>query len=247
MKKILIFTLILIISCSQAESILEKEDSESDSANSSNEPIASTNDNLKSLEERLAKLESTIENNTLALSAIENNTLALENLSKAISSSGAISVENNSPLVVEIDKSDEEDYGKSPNNPVKYGKSMKINLFSDWVLSWDEDKEISTKISNTIYADADASIEFEGLDEIIIDAEKYHSTFAFVFDNSGWIPDSGIVKLPDTFKRFNNLQNLMKNDNILEFTHTIDYDPLKDDLMKKGFHGQTLEFEYIFK
>ena len=99
MKKILIFTLILILSCSQAESILEKEDSESDSANSSNESIASTNDNLKSLEERLAKLESTI----------ENNTLALENLSKAISSSGAISVENNSPLVVEIDKSDEED------------------------------------------------------------------------------------------------------------------------------------------
>ena len=118
MKKILIFTLILILSCSQAESILEKEDSESDSANSSNEPIASTNDNLKSLEERLAKLESTIENNTLALSTIENNTLALENLSKAISSSGAISVENNSRLVVEIDKSDEEDYGKSPNNHI---------------------------------------------------------------------------------------------------------------------------------
>tara|TARA_B100000579_G_scaffold407856_1_gene395451 strand:+ start:1067 stop:1765 length:699 start_codon:yes stop_codon:yes gene_type:complete len=232
MKKILIFTLILILSCSQAESILEKEDSESDSANSSNEPIASTNDNLKSLEERLAKLESTI----------ENNTLALENLSKAISSSGVISVENNSPLVVEIDKSDEEDYGKSPNNPVKSGKPMKINLLNDWLLSFGEEKT-----SNTIYADTNATIEFEGMDEITIDADKYRSTLPLVFGNSGWIPDSGIVKLPDTFNRFNNLQNLMKNDNILEFTHTIDYDPLKDDFMKKNFHGQTVEFEYIFK
>ena len=233
MKKILIFTLILILSCSQAESILEKEDSESDSANSSNEPIASTNDNLKSLEERLAKLESTI----------ENNTLALENLSKAISSSGAISVENNSPLVVEIDKSDEEDYGKSPNNPVKSGKPMKINLLNDFMLSFGEEK-----ISNTIYAWPTATIEFEGMDEITIDADKYHSTFPLVFGNSGWIPDSGIVKLPDTFNRFNNLQNLMKNDNILEFTHTVDCDTSKcDTFEEKQFHGQTFEFEYIFK
>ena len=233
MKKILIFTLILILSCSQAESILEKEDSESDSANSSNESIASTNDNLKLLEERLAKLESTI----------ENNTLALENLSKAISSSGAISVENNSPLVVEIDKSDEEDYGKSPNNPVKSGKPMKINLVNDFMLSLGEEK-----ISNTIYADTNATIEFEGMDEITIDAEKYHSTFPLVFGNSGWIPDSGIVKLPDTFNRFNNLQNLMKNDNILEFTHTVDCDRHGcDTFQQKQFHGQTFEFEYIFK
>ena len=232
MKKILIFTLILILSCSQAESILEKEDSESDSANSSNESIASTNDNLKSLEERLAKLESTI----------ENNTLALENLSKAISSSGAISVENNSPLVVEIDKSDEEDYGKSPNNPVKSGKPMKINLVKDFMLSLGEEK-----ISNTIYADTNATIEFEGMDEITIDTEKYHSTFPLVFGNSGWIPDSGIVKLPDTFPLSGNLQTLMKNDNILEFTHTIDCDAGGCDSIKKMLHGQTFEFEYIFK
>ena len=232
MKKILIFTLILILSCSQAESILEKEDSESDSANSSNESIASTNDNLKSLEERLAKLESTI----------ENNTLALENLSKAISSSGAISVENNSPLVVEIDKSDEEDYGKSPNNPVKSGKPMKINLMEDSLLSWGEEK-----ISHTIYADTNATIEFEGMDEITIDTEKYHSTFPLVFGNSGWIPDSGIVKLPDTFPLSGNLQTLMKNDNILEFTHTIDCDAGGCDSIKKMLHGQTFEFEYIFK
>ena len=242
MKNLLIFTLILILSCSQAESILEKEDSESDSANSSNESIASTNDNLKSLEERLAKLESTIENNTLALSTIENNTLALENLSKAISSSGAISVENNSPLVVEIDKSDEEDYGKSPNNPVKSGKPMKINLMEDSLLSWGEEK-----ISHTIYADTNATIEFEGMDEITIDTEKYHSTFPLVFGNSGWIPDSGIVKLPDTFPLSGNLQTLMKNDNILEFTHTIDCDAGGCDSIKKMLHGQTFEFEYIFK
>ena len=232
MKKILIFTLILILSCSQAESILEKEDSESDSANSSNEPIASTNDNLKSLEERLAKLESTI----------ENNTLALENLSKAISSSGVISVENNSPLVVEIDKSDEEDYGKSPNNPVKSGKPMKINLVNDFMLSLGEEK-----ISNTIYADTNATIEFEGMDEITIDAEKYHSTFPLVFGNSGWIPDSGIVKLPDTFPLSGNLHTLMKNSNILEFTHTIDCNSGGCDSMGIVHHGQTLEFEYIFK
>ena len=233
MKKILIFTLILILSCSQAESILEKEDSESDSANSSNESIASTNDNLKSLEERLAKLESTI----------ENNTLALENLSKAISSSGAISVENNSPLALEIDKSDEEDYGKSPNNPVKSGKPMKINLVNDFLLSLGEEK-----ISNTIYADTNATIEFEGMDEITIDAEKYHSTFPLVFGNSGWIPDSGIVKLPDTFPLSGNLQTLMKNDNILEFTHTVDCDRHGcDTFEQKQFHGQTFEFEYIFK
>ena len=233
MKNLLIFTLILILSCSQAESILEKEDSESDSANSSNESIASTNDNLKSLEERLAKLESTI----------ENNTLALENLSKAISSSGAISVENNSPLVVEIDKSDEEDYGKSPNNPVKSGKPMKINLVNDFMLSLGEEK-----ISNTIYADTNATIEFEGMDEITIDTEKYHSTFPLVFGNSGWIPDSGIVKLPDTFPLSGNLQTLMKNDNILEFTHTVDCDRIGcDTFEQKQFHGQTFEFEYIFK
>ena len=233
MKNLLIFTLILILSCSQAESILEKEDSESDSANSSIEPIASTNDNLKSLEERLAKLESTI----------ENNTLALENLSKAISSSGAISVENNSPLALEIDKSDEEDYGKSPNNPVKSGKPMKINLLNDWLLSFGEEKT-----SNTIYADTNATIEFEGMDEITIDAEKYHSTFPLVFGNSGWIPDSGIVKLPDTFPLSGNLQTLMKNDNILEFTHTVDCDRHGcDTFQQKQFHGQTFEFEYIFK
>ena len=197
---------------------------------------------MKSLEERLAKLESTIENNTLALSTIENNTLALENLSKAISSSGAISVENNSPLVVEIDKSDEEDYGKSPNNPVKSGKPMKINLMEDSLLSWGEEK-----ISHTIYADTNATIEFEGMDEITIDTEKYHSTFPLVFGNSGWIPDSGIVKLPDTFPLSGNLQTLMKNDNILEFTHTIDCDAGGCDSIKKMLHGQTFEFEYIFK
>ena len=228
MKKILIFTLILILSCSQAESILEKEDSESDSANSSNEPIASTNDNLKSLEERLAKLESTI----------ENNTLALENLSKAISSSGAISVKNNSPLALEIDKSDEEDYGKSPNNPVKSGKPMKINLMEDSLLSWGEEK-----ISHNIYANPAATIEFEGMDEITIDWKKYSSTL--FFNNYGYF-GGGNLKLPDTFPLQPNFLALMNN-NILEFTHTIDCDAGGCDSIKKMLHGQTFEFEYIFK
>ena len=119
---------------------------------------------------------------------------------------------------------------------------MKINLMEDSLLSWGEEK-----ISHTIYADTNATIEFEGMDEITIDTEKYHSTFPLVFGNSGWIPDSGIVKLPDTFPLSGNLQTLMKNDNILEFTHTIDCDAGGCDSIKKMLHGQTFEFEYIFK
>ena len=233
MKYLLLIFTILIFSCSGAESILERDNSQSVSATPSIEPISSTNEELKLIEERLTELAS----------AIENNTIALENLSKSISSANIISDQNNPPLVEEIEKSDEEDYGKSPNNPVKSGKPMKINLVNDFMLSLGEEK-----ISNTIYADTNATIEFEGMDEITIDAEKYHSTFPLVFGNSGWIPDSGIVKLPDTFNRFNNLQNLMKNDNILEFTHTVDCDRIGcDTFEQKQFHGQTFEFEYIFK
>ena len=96
--------------------------------------------------------------------------------------------------------------------------------------------------------DGGLEIEFEGMDEITIDTEKYHSTFPLVFGNSGWIPDSGIVKLPDTFPLSGNLQTLMKNDNILEFTHTVDCDRIGcDTFEQKQFHGQTFEFEYIFK
>lgn len=233
MKYLLLIFTILIFSCSGAESILERDNSQSVSATPSIEPISSTNEELKLIEERLTELAS----------AIENNTIALENLSKSISSANIISDQNNPPLVEEIEKSDEEDYGKSPNNPVKSGKPMKINLVNDFMLSLGEEK-----ISNTIYADTNATIEFEGMDEITIDADKYHSTFPLVFGNSGWIPDSGIVKLPDTFNRFNNLQNLMKNDNILEFTHTVDCDRIGcDTFEQKQFHGQTFEFEYIFK
>jgi hypothetical protein len=233
MKKILIFTVIFLLSCSQAESFVnERDDTQSVSATPSMEPIASTNDDLKSLEERLTKLES----------AIENNTLAVENLTKSISSSSVISGQNNSPLVEEIDKSDEEDYGKSPNNRVTKAKTMKINLLEDWLLSLGEEK-----ISNTIYANQNSTIEFEGLDEITIDAEKYNNSIPLVFGSSGPIPNTGIVKLPDIFPLSINILNLMKNSNILEFTHTIDYDPSKDDEIKKQFHGQTFEFEYIFK
>jgi len=235
MKKILIFTLIFLLSCSQAESFVnERDNTQSVSATPSVPPVVSTNDDLKSLEERLTKLES----------AIENNTLALEKLTKSISSSNVISVENNSPLVEEIDKSDEEDYGKSPNNPVTKAKPMKINLLEDLLLSLGEEK-----ISNTIYANQNSTIEFEGLAEITIDDKKISKSIPWVFGNSGFFDefDGGILKLPDTLHIGSNVTKLMLNSNIFEFTHTIDYDPSKDDEIKKQFHGQTFEFEYIFK
>ena len=136
MRHLLLIFTILIFSCSGAESILERDNTQSVSATPSIEPIASTNDDLKSLEERLTELES----------AIENNTLALENLSKSISSANIISDQNNPPLVEEIEKSDEEDYGKSPNNPVKVGKPLEVDMLSDLLEIMGDSKYIS-KIS----------------------------------------------------------------------------------------------------
>ena len=104
MRHLLLIFTILLVSCSGAESILERDNTQSVSATPSIEPIASTNDDLKSLEERLAELES----------AIENNTLALENLSKSISSANLISDQNNSTTSSYLGYEDE-DYGKSPN------------------------------------------------------------------------------------------------------------------------------------
>ena len=228
MKKILIFTVIFLLSCSQAESFVnERDDTQSVSATPSMEPIASTNDDLKSLEERLTKLES----------AIENNTLALEKLTKSISSSNVISVENNSPLVVEIDKSDEEDYGKSPNNPVTKAKPMKINLLEDLLLSLGEEK-----ISNTIYANLNSIIEFGGLDEItqVSEQDYFFGDLGFTYANSK-------IKLPALFPIANNLNSLIQNENKLEFKFTVE--PPKNgppDPIVQMFIGQTFEFEYIF-
>jgi hypothetical protein len=241
MKKILIFTLILILSCSQAESFVnERDNTQSVSATPSVPPVVSTNDDLKSLEERLTKLESAIENNTLALenlTAIENNTLALEKLTKSISSSNVISVENNSPLVVEIDKSDEEDYGKSPNNPVVEGKPITINIFEDMI------KQISEeKISRTIYVTPKSIIEFQGdVDEItqVSEQDYFFGDLGFTYANSK-------IKLPALFPIANNLMSLIQNENKLEFKFTVE--PPKNgppDLILQMFIGQTFEFEYI--
>ena len=142
---LLIFT-ILIFSCSGAESILERDNSQSVSATPSIEPISSTNEELKSIEERLTELES----------AIEKNTIALENLSKSISSANIISDQNNPPLVEEIEKSDEEDYGKSPNNPVKVGKPLEVDLLSDLLEIMGRDSEYISKI----YLEKDAEVIF---------------------------------------------------------------------------------------
>ena len=228
MKKILIFTVIFLLSCSQAESFVnERDNTQSVSATPSVPPVVSTNDDLKSLEERLTKLES----------AIENNTLALEKLTKSISSSNVISVENNSPLVVEIDKSDEEDYGKSPNNPVVEGKPITINIFEDMI------KQISEeKISRTIYVTPKSIIEFQGdVDEItqVSEQDYFFGDLGFTYANSK-------IKLPALFPIANNLMSLIQNENKLEFKFTVE--PPKNgppDLILQMFIGQTFEFEYI--
>ena len=112
MKYILLTFLIFIISCSEAESILERDNSQSISATPSIEPMASTNDDLKSLEERLNKLES----------AIENNTIVLDELSNLISSS-TIVVQSNNPTEENSETIDStkfylDGYGRTADNPV---------------------------------------------------------------------------------------------------------------------------------
>ena len=145
MRHLLLIFIILIVSCSGAESILERDNSQSVSATPSIEPISSTNEELKLIEERLTELAS----------AIENNTIALENLSKSISSANIISDQNNPPLVEEIEKSDEEDYGKSPNNPVKVGKPLEVDMVSDLFEIMGDSKYISK-----IYLEKDAEVIF---------------------------------------------------------------------------------------
>ena len=145
MRHLLLIFTILIFSCSGAESILERDNSQSVSATPSIEPISSTNEELKLIEERLTELAS----------AIENNTIALENLSKSISSANIISGQNNPPLVEEIEKSDEEDYGKSPNNPVKVGKPLEVDMVSDLFEIMGDSKYISK-----IYLEKDAEVIF---------------------------------------------------------------------------------------
>ena len=101
---LIIFLAIFSISCSSNPSNEAINDKSNILSTNTSEPITSTNDDLKSLEERLTKLESAIENNTLEPtetstnddlksleerltkleSAIENNTLEPTETSKPV-------------------------------------------------------------------------------------------------------------------------------------------------------------------
>ena len=144
MKYILLTFLIFIISCSQAESILERDNSQSVSATPSTEPFNSSNEDLKSLEDRIKKLES----------VIVNNTLALEKLTKSLESSNSVSVQNNNSNDVIVAK-DSKTYGKTIDNPVVENQALKINLIGD----------LFSKDSINLYVSSvDSQIIFEGVD-----------------------------------------------------------------------------------
>jgi len=240
MKKILIFTLILILSCSQAESILEKEDSESDSANSSIEPISSTNEELKLIEERLTELAS----------AIENNTIALENLSKSISSANIISDQNNPPLVEEIEKSDKEDYGKSPNNPVKVGKPLEVDMVSD-LFEIIGDSEYIPKIylekdAEVIFGPADGYPNSSMSDRIINKTETFPTAVPINFEDAQTNKPISLsykdeYELPVKFSLSNNSgiagNHLIKNPLIFDLMVLSDAAVLK---------GQVFNYKYLF-
>jgi len=236
MKYILLTFLIFIISCSEAESILERDNSQSVSATPSIEPIASTNDDLKSLEERLTELES----------AIENNTLALENLSTSISSANLISGQNNSPLVVEIEKSNEEDYGKSANNPVKVGKPLEVDMESDLFEIIGDSGYISK-----IYLEKDAEVIFGPVDgypiksksDVFINRTEF-SLFPLNFEDAQTnepivLFDKDEYQLPVKF-------SLSNNGFYIAYFST---QPLIFDVMvlsEKSFEGEVIKYKYLF-
>ena len=221
MKYILLTFLIFIISCSEAESILERDNSQSVSATPSIEPMASTNDDLKSLEDRIKKLES----------VIENNTLALEKLTKSLESSNSVSVQNNNSNDVIVAK-DSKTYGKTIDNPVVENQALKINLIGD----------LFSKDSINLYVSSvDSQIIFEGVDEIIQTSEK------IIFITSDNLPVTSYkeakISLPKTYILGD---NLLSNKGIVKFKHKVIYNPKKDgqDIIKQGLHGATFDFEY---
>ena len=236
MKYILLTFLIFIISCSEAESILERDNSQSVSATPSIEPMASTNDDLKSLEERLTELES----------AIENNTLALENLSTSISSANLISGQNNSPLVVEIEKSNEEDYGKSANNPVKVGKPLEVDMESDLFEIIGDSGYISK-----IYLEKDAEVIFGPVDgypiksksDVFINRTEF-SLFPLNFEDAQTnepivLFDKDEYQLPVKFSLSNN--NFYK---AYFSTQPLIFDVMV--LSEKSFEGVVFKYKYLF-
>jgi len=189
---------------------------------------------LKSLEDRIKKLESVIENNTLALeleSVIENNTLALEKLTKSLESSNSVSVQNNNSNDVIVAK-DSKTYGKTIDNPVVENEALKINLIGD----------LFSKDSINLYVSSvDSQIIFEGVDEIIQTSEE------ITFITSDNLPVTSYkeakISLPKTYILGD---NLLSNKGIVKFKHKVIYNPKKDgqDIIKQGLHGATFDFEY---
>jgi len=221
MKYILLTFLIFIISCSEAESILERDNSQSVSATPSTEPFNSSNEDLKSLEDRIKKLES----------VIENNTLALEKLTKSLESSNSVSVQNNNSNDVIVAK-DSKTYGKTIDNPVVENEALKINLIGD----------LFSKDSINLYVSSvDSQIIFEGVDEIIQTSEE------ITFITSDNLPVTSYkeakISLPKTYILGD---NLLSNKGIVKFKHKVIYNPKKDgqDIIKQGLHGATFDFEY---
>lgn len=230
MRYLLIIFTILIVSCSGAESILERGDSESDSSNPSNEAIDSTNDDLKSLEERITKLES----------AIENNSLALENLTKSISSS-TIVVQSDNLSEENSEKSDGtnfyiDGYGRTADNPVveniplimELGEDLRSTLLSGI-------NEIEIYVSSM-----QSEIIFEGLDEVIHASE---SNLTFInTDNTPFITNKGDqITLP---KRFRLGLNMSQNKGIIKLEHKYIHDYEADYGLGAMFDGLIFEFEY---
>tara|TARA_B100000579_G_C22582648_1_gene734247 strand:- start:54 stop:755 length:702 start_codon:yes stop_codon:yes gene_type:complete len=231
MRHLLLIFTILLVSCSGAESILERDNTQSVSATPSIEPIASTNDDLKSLEERLTELES----------AIENNTLALENLSKSISSANLISDQNNSTISSYLGYEDE-DYGKSPNNPILEGYPLKIDLREEFIKAFNKEK----KSSSTIYWKGEgANIEFFGDGEEITIVSKEQ----LFFSDLGFISGDSKIKLPATFPINNNLKSLNENDMtiVLEITVAPPEGNSPIDPVYMMLIGESFEYEYTFK
>ncbi len=221
MKYILLTFLIFIISCSEAESILERDNSQSVSATPSTEPFNSSNEDLKSLEDRIKKLES----------VIENNTLALEKLTKSLESSNSVSVQNNNSNDVIVAKNSKT-YGKTIDNPVVENEALKINLIGD----------LFSKDSINLYVSSvDSQIIFEGVDEITQTSEE------ITFITSDNLPVTSYkeakISLPKTYILGD---NLLSNKGIVKFKHKVIYNPKKDgqDIIKQDLHGATFDFEY---
>ena len=230
MKYILLTFLIFIISCSEAESILERDNSQSVSATPSIEPMASTNDDLKSLEDRIKKLES----------VIENNTIVLDELSNLISSS-TIVVQSNNPTeenseTIDSTKFSQADYGRTADNPVVENIPLKMNTADD--LRWTFLSGIS---EIEIYVSSmQSEIIFEGFDEVIHASE---SNFTFInTDNSPFTTIKGDkITLP---KRFRLGLNMSQNKGIIKLKHKYIHDPKSEVGIGLSFDGFIFEFEY---